>query len=58
MVTIFSWMKESAEVWEWTAASAATSVVLFFGIFLVATWRAYRRPRAEVEHLARLPLED
>ncbi|MEI8197722.1 MAG: hypothetical protein WCI73_17650 [Phycisphaerae bacterium] len=55
---MMTWIQESAGVWEWTAASAGISVVLFFGIFMVATWRAYRRPRAEVQHLAQLPLED
>ena len=55
---MMNWIRESANVWEWTSACAAISVLMFLGIFLVATWRAYRKPKAEVEHLAQLPLED
>jgi hypothetical protein len=34
------------------------ALILFLLAFALATWRALRRPRAELEPIARLPLAD
>jgi hypothetical protein len=34
------------------------ALLLFLVAFALATWRALRRPRAELDPIARLPLDD
>ena len=34
------------------------ALVLFLAAFALATWRALRQPRGEIESAARMPLDD
>ena len=37
---------------------AEIALVMFLLIFVVAVWRVWRQPRQEMDHMARLPMED
>lgn len=43
---------------EWQRTLSLLSFLIFFAIFLLAIWRAFRMSRARKQHLKNLPLQD